>query len=486
MLHNARNIRVLIIDDDEDDFFITSDYINNIPAQRFDIDWCYSYSDALVQVRKAAYDIYFVDYRLGAKTGIDLIQEAIEMQCDEPIILLTGKGDFNIDVQAMRTGAFDYLVKSDLNTEKLERTIRYALERASTLSALRASEKKFRNIFDRSKDAVFVTDENFFFTRVNDAFCRLMNTDAAVLLTKRLTDLAADKHLRQLLEEKLQSAGDLEDQEIELRTEGNELHQCLLSASREKDMESRIYYQGILHDISALRKAERMTLQAEKLAAAGRLVRTLAHEVRNPLNNINLAAEQLKLAHQDDDSSLFLNIIARNSNRINELINELLHSSRPAEMQLGNCTLQSLMDEILASSTDRMQLKKMTWEVDMPSGVIALECDLAKLTMALLNIVINAIEAMEEGKGHLAIAAEVLGSNLLLEISDNGSGISADHLPRLFEPYFTSKRNGIGLGLAATLNIVQSHQGNIEVSSVANEGTTFSIILPIVKRLNAA
>ena len=84
--------RILIVDDDEDDFFITSDYISNIPAKNFVVDWSYNYNDALTKLTSHLYDIYFVDYRLGIKTGMDLLTDAIAAGCEAPIILLTGKG----------------------------------------------------------------------------------------------------------------------------------------------------------------------------------------------------------------------------------------------------------------------------------------------------------------------------------------------------------------------------------------------------------
>jgi PAS domain S-box-containing protein len=472
-------VRVLIIDDDEDDYFITSDYLNSIPGKSFVIDWCYTYADAIGHIKNAQHDIYLVDYRLGVKTGIDVIKEAVALQCDEPIILLTSKGDFRIDVEAMKQGAFDYLLKADLNSEKLERSIRYAIDRASSLRALKANEKKYRNIFDNSKDAVFVTDQNFYFTEVNNAFCELMCYDKGVLLKLRLDDLMTDSALKTTLTSALSSEGTLEDFETEIKNKEGEIHYCILSANREINLEGRVYYQGILHDITFIRRAERLTLQAEKLAAAGRLVRTLAHEVRNPINNINLAVEQLIAAAAKDEDSLYLDIIHRNSNRINELIKELLLSSRPAEIDMSQSSFQSLIDEVLASAMDRINLKHISLSLNIPEQVIMIECDRSKLVMAFSNIVINAIEAMEEEKGKLIIDAQVYHNKLIIYITDNGTGISEENLPRLFEPYFTSKRNGIGLGLAATLNIIQSHRGTIEATSLEKKGTTFTITLPL-------
>jgi len=156
MLPSSLPTRILIVEDDEDDFLIIEACIKDIPEKDFRIDWCYDYDDALQRIGEGLYDLYFVDYLLGAKTGLDLLKEAIVMGTEEPLVLLTGIGNRDLDVQAMNIGAVDYLVKSEINTEKLERCIRYALERSAYIRALRVNELKFRNIFERSKDAVFL------------------------------------------------------------------------------------------------------------------------------------------------------------------------------------------------------------------------------------------------------------------------------------------------------------------------------------------
>src|SRR5438105_7824028 len=123
--------------------------------------------------------------------------------------------------------------------------------------------------------------------------------------------------------------------ETEISPKLGEHRICIISATLEKDKNNEDYMQGIVHDITNLKKAEKATLQIEKLAAAGRLVRTLAHEVRNPLNNINLSAEHLREEIKgDENSNLYLEIIQRNSSRIGALITELLNSSRPVEMKM--------------------------------------------------------------------------------------------------------------------------------------------------------
>jgi two-component system, sporulation sensor kinase E len=167
-------IHILIIDDDEDDFFITSEYLRQIEEYKLSIDWAYKFNEAVEHVRNRRYDIYFVDYRLGAKTGLDFLKEAIRLGCEEPIVLLTGKGNKEVDIEAMQIGATDYLVKTDLNADKLERCIRYALERTTYLKALRANERKYRSMFELSKDAVFIADKTLMFKDVNAATSELL------------------------------------------------------------------------------------------------------------------------------------------------------------------------------------------------------------------------------------------------------------------------------------------------------------------------
>ncbi len=158
---NKISARILIIDDDEDDFFITSEYIRQIEEYELVIDWCYKFSEAVQHLKNNTYDIYFVDYRLGAKTGLDFLREAVNAGVEEPIILLTGKGNKEVDIEAMQMGATDYLIKTDLTVDKLERCIRYSLERTAYLKAFRANEPQYRNIFELSKDAVFYCWKKF-------------------------------------------------------------------------------------------------------------------------------------------------------------------------------------------------------------------------------------------------------------------------------------------------------------------------------------
>src|SRR4028119_1544284 len=146
--------RVLLVDDDEDDYILTADWLSEIQRAKFTLEWVATYDAALEAIAKKEHDVYLLDYRLGEHNGLELLEEAIALGCQAPIILLTGQGDNEIDLIAMKAGAADYLDKSKLGAQLLERSIRYAIER-------KQSEQKIREqaaLLDIATDAIFVQD----------------------------------------------------------------------------------------------------------------------------------------------------------------------------------------------------------------------------------------------------------------------------------------------------------------------------------------
>lgn len=217
----------------------------------------------------------------------------------------------------------------------------------------------------------------------------------------------------------------------------------------------------------------------EKYAVTGRIARTIAHEVRNPLTNINLSIEQLQSESEKDDSSkIFFDMIKRNSDRINNLVNDLLSATRVDDLNFSKVSINDVIDESLLLATDRIQLKKIQIIKNFDPEICEISVDREKVKIAILNIIVNAIEAMKEG-GQLEISTESAHEKCVIKISDNGEGMDKAHMDRLFEPYFTTKEKGNGLGLANSQNIILGHGGSIWVESEREKGTTFTITFNI-------
>ena len=244
------------------------------------------------------------------------------------------------------------------------------------------------------------------------------------------------------------------------------------------------YQQQLNTRIEELNTANTQLLQMrsmEKFAVTGRIARTIAHEVRNPLTNIGLATSQLKddIASTDDNTMYLFNVIERNGDRINKLISDLLQSTKFSELNFATVPVSNLLDETMAMAQDRIELQQVIVEKKY-AAQITINVDVEKMKIALLNIVINAIEAMEPGKGVLKITTRQEGNNCLITFADNGTGMDETSLGKLFEPYFTSKLNGNGLGMANTQNVIFNHKGTISVSSQPGNGTTFTITLSAI------
>jgi len=476
-LPNGELIRIAVIDDDEDDFLFISDYIKAIDGKKFTTDWFRDYDSAIADIRNRSHHLYFVDYFLGNKTGLDLLKEAAAMNFDRPIVLLTGFGSKDIDVKAMESGATDYLVKSELNTEKLERCMRYALERTNFLEELKARETKYRNLFEASKDAVFIADADLVFTEANQSAFHLLESKSGTLTGRSLYDFIGDEVQKARIRDLVKTSGNIDDLEIKIRRDDKEIRTCLLSL-RVQENPGQPLVHGIIHDITNIKKAELLNLQAEKLAANERLIRMLAHEIRNPLNNIILSVEHLLPANEDDSQKNFLSIIERNSIRINQIITELLNLASPAELVFEKHSLQSIMEESLSRASDRIMLHNIKVEKDYPGVPLVIPADMNKLVIALTNILINAVEAMEINEGKLQIKMEETANAYILSIKDNGRGIPREYLSKLFDPFFTLKKNGMGLGLTASYSIIQSHKASLQVESNPGEGTNFIISFP--------
>ena len=475
-------LRVLVVEDDATDFFIICEFIKGIKNRSFIVDQGARYSDVIDLIDKRKYDIYFVDYRLGSKTGLDLIRYAITNNCEEPLILLTGKGNPMIDQEAMEIGAADYLIKSEINSESLERSIRYALSRSATLKALRRSEKNYRTIFERSQETIFVADANLKFKDINQAGSMLFQSEIEMLVQHSLFDFIKNEKAIKKIERELDATGEVIDLEVDIFNGSGESKNCILSIAKVYNDFKEVDFHGIIHDITVWKKAEKASIQAEKLASTWRLARTLAHEVRNPLSTIQMSLEQLEDLEKREDYELFIDIIKRNTHRINSLITELLESSHPGEIQFEKIDLHELLEETLTLVTDRIKLNGIQVTLESTSPDCVINANREKLKLAFLNVLVNAIEAVEPNVGRVDIKITCDEEFYRVTLSDNGCGIPRENIGSLFEPYFTSKKNGIGLGLATTLNIIKAHFGEIEVTSETNKGTVFTITLPVLTK----
>jgi PAS domain S-box-containing protein len=469
------DLKVLIIDDDEDDYFITSQLMEDIHSINITPTWCYNIKDAQEKLRSNLYDIYFLDYRLGAKTGLELLRESVQSGTYKPIILLTGKGTPEIDKLAVENGAYDYLIKSELTSEKLERSLRYAVERYKSFKLINDNEKKFRLIFENALSFIFTCNDLFHFSNCNPAAEYFLEYTPQELQGTSFLDYLEGEDNSEFVRQ-IQAKKNVRNLTLKFRTKHGDIVSGNVSLTYFETGDVEAHWQGIIYDETVRVQAEQTKLQLGKLEATYRLVRTLAHEIRNPLTNISLSVEGLLEKQPDEGQMAYLEIIKRSSNRINAIITELLQSSKAVELKPELVDLNEVISEVLAIAQDRIELKNIQTNVSLLDFPVVKKLDKEKFKIAILNLVVNAIEAMDKSDSLLTVSLNKNLDQTVIQVKDNGAGIREEELNKLFEPYFTTKKTGMGLGLVSTLNIIKSHEATIEVDSKPDVGTTFKVI----------
>jgi signal transduction histidine kinase len=271
------------------------------------------------------------------------------------------------------------------------------------------------------------------------------------------------------------------DDELKLKI-AKGLERVRLAEERERAQEALKEYSERLEEMveqrtKELRDAQEQLIRTERLAAIGQLAASVGHELRNPLGNISNCVYYLNMRLGDADEKLrkHLGIIEREIARSSKIINDLLGFARVRAPDLREIQINALVEEALSRTPVPKNVAVIT---ELGEALPPLMADPGQIEQVFINMISNAAQAMHYG-GKLAIATRVEDGFIVTEFKDSGCGISEQNLGRLFEPLFTTKVRGIGLGLAVSKQLIEAHRGTIEVKSQVRRGTTFRVRLPI-------
>ncbi len=295
----------------------------------------------------------------------------------------------------------------------------------------------------------------------------------------------------------------LPDGSISIRTEtefmrdgGSNLSLGLsISAAEGVDVDKIIIFQ----DLTKIKEMEEQLKRDERLKALGELAAGMAHEIRNPLASMSGSIEVLKESLKDDDTEniRLMDIILRETERMNGYITDFLLFARPASKARGIIDIKALIEDILEVFRNSPEAKGLEIRTGLADGILV-DGDARQMKQVFWNLFLNAQQAMPQG-GKIEISAQISGFRhyaadpntgsrasgsppfVEVTVGDNGTGIESDNLGRIFDPFFSSRESGTGLGLAVVHRIIESHGGRIDVESKKGRGTTFRILLPIVE-----
>lgn len=472
--------KVLIIEDDEDDYIIVKHYLSKISAVNYDVYWSSDYDFALEDILKNEHDIYLIDHFLGKGEGLDLIKSAREASIDKPLILLTGAKNESVDQEAMKNGASDFIIKSEVKVETLERTLRYAMERYKQQKSIKEKEKKYRSLFELSMEPVVILDYDFHIMEYNSAFSNMFFKGQKEIPRNFKSFFLYDFDYRLLLA-KIEEDGYVKGWKTMLQVQKAQKTVILSLAALPNEADSALHFFHVaIHDVTKLIAAQSEVQRMEKLSMTGRMARIIAHEVRNPLTNINLAIGELKeiVGNDYEEVNTYSEMISRNADRIAKLIDDLLTSAKPTELEIVPTTMNDIVESAIEFCKDRINLKNVAFHYTFDDPKITGKWDPEKLKIAFVNIMINAIEAMSETENpKLIVHLGIEIGKPTLKIVDNGKGMDEETQQQLFEPFFSKRKDGLGLGMTATHNIISMHKGKIKVKSTQGVGTQFEVIL---------
>jgi two-component system sensor histidine kinase HydH len=270
------------------------------------------------------------------------------------------------------------------------------------------------------------------------------------------------------------------DQEVACpRGEGEACIPLEVSASALRDEDGRIQGQVLLlRDLSEVQALRREVVRSQRLAAVGMLAAGVAHEIRNPLSSVKGFATYFRDRYRDvPEDGRIAEILIGEVDRLNRVVGQLLEVARPVRLTLRRQPLAELVEKALTLVERQVREKGIRVETRLPAAGISARVDPDRLSQVLLNLFLNAIEAMTAG-GTLTVGLEGDAATARIQVSDSGRGIPPEALPRIFDPYFTTRPEGTGLGLAIVHNIVEAHGGEITVTSHAGKGSRFTVILP--------
>ena len=237
----------------------------------------------------------------------------------------------------------------------------------------------------------------------------------------------------------------------------------------------------IMRDTEPVRRIGDEIEMSRRLSASSRVTRGVAHEVKNPINAIVLHLQLLqnKLAQQEPDTRRHMDIIDSEIRRLDRVVQTLVDFTRPRDLHLEEIDLRRLLEDVAQLAAPDAGQHGVTVDLHMPEQSLPVKVDIDLMKQAILNVVINGVQAMPQG-GVLTISARRQNGMAMAEVQDQGKGIPKDLHDKVFELYFTTKKEGSGIGLAQTYQILQWHYGSVDFETGDTTGTTFRFQIPVV------
>lgn len=511
---------VLIVDDEEP---IRNLISRKLQSEGYD---CVMASDGEIALETASgrdFDLVLLDIKMPGISGIEVLSQIVEDHPDTCVLMSTAVADAQTAVEAMKLGAYDYVIKP-FDLDDLNLRVERALERKRLVlenrdckvrlaeQALEESEDRFRRLVEEMSDG-YIVIQDFVAVFANARSAQMLGYTPEEMIGKTIGELATPEIVDELSKIRVGSLhSEAVPQHFETilkRKDGEEFpvefgvnlieyagdHAVSvvmrdITARKQAELALRKYQEqleaAVEQRTAELRTKNEQLLQSEKLAAIGELVAGVAHELNNPLAAVSLYSELLLEEIDSGDIRERMGIIYSQTERAINIVNKLLSFARKHEPNKSYISVNDSVTGAVELRSYELNLDNIKVVQDLDPDLPMIPADSNQLQQVFLNLIYNAEQAMKEthGRGKLVVQTRKAGDMIQVSFTDDGPGIPADKLKRVFEPFFTTKGvgKGTGLGLSICHGIIHEHGGKIDVESAEGKGTTFTVEIPAIEK----
>jgi two-component system, sporulation sensor kinase E len=404
-------------------------------------------------------------------------------------------------------------MKAGFLEKLIERLGRMGPEEVQNYFLRLAQEKGFlETVFNAIQEGIIVTDSNGRITYLNDAACGLFGLEAADAIGKQLGERIRGLDWESLTKSRGPVSHDIEIfypqnrfinfYVVPLVIERRESVAGIADSGRHEMASharggpgsptpttgaAEVGHVMILRDITKSRRTAQQTIESERLNALTLLAAGVAHEIGNPLNSLHIHLQLMERSVQNLDGDAkgelqqSIDVARSEVNRLDSIVTQFLRAIRPSRPQLRPENLNTIVEEAVRFFTPEIHDRDIVVEQELRSDLPLLQLDRDQMKQAFYNVIKNSLEAMQR-HGTLRIQTDMDDTHILIRFVDTGSGMSAENLSRVFEPYFTTKPSGTGLGLLIVRRIVREHGGELSIESGKGKGLTVTIRLPYIEK----
>jgi PAS domain S-box-containing protein len=510
---DSHYIHLLLIEDNPGDVGLIREMLAEAKGMRFELEWTETLSEGIERLALGGIDVVLLDLALTDCTGLETLRRLRAASPHAPVVVvLSGLSDEEISFQAVQEGAQDYLIKGQVDSSLLIRSIRYALERGQAQEALRrahvelenrvrertaelvAANEALRNsqhllqgILDHSTAMISVKDLQGRYMLVNRGYERLFRANSESLVGKTIYDLLPREHadrVRSSDEQVLASGNVLEAEESIPHDDG--LHTYIVIKSSLRDAEGEPYAVcSIASDITEWKRLQADLARASRVSSMGELSASLAHEISQPIaaavTNANtclrwLSGDEPNLVEARAAASR----IVQDGRRAGEIVKRVRMLFKKDTLQRESVDLNDIIREMVLLLHSEVIQYRILVPTELAADLPEVMGDRVQLQQVLMNLMMNSIDAMKDmdGRREITIHSQLEDGQVQISVSDTGVGIPPKQADKIFSAFFTTKTDGTGMGLRISRSIIESHGGRLWAADNSPRGARFCFTLP--------